>query len=88
MLSLFTSGVKLDQNIFTQDRLKNAQNKSLYIKFFPTHFVAGYIFDFINNSRANNLIQGHYGISKTFSFILYEFLSNNMIVNRMKHFDE
>jgi hypothetical protein len=46
--------------------------------------VSGQVFNYILNASGPNWIQGHYGISKTFSFILYAILSNYVIDFRMK----
>ncbi len=46
--------------------------------FCPTYFATGSVFNHILSPKIKlrNLMQGHFGISKTFSFILYAQLSS------------
>ena len=55
------------------------------IAFCPTKMITGQVFRYILESCGANWMQGHLGISKTFSFILYIILSNYVIIFRMKY---
>jgi hypothetical protein len=47
--------------------------------------ITGQVFRMILECHGKNWVQGHYGVSKTFSFILYVILSNYVIDFRMKY---
>ncbi len=54
--------------------------------FCPTHFATGSIFRHIIGTKLkSNLMQGHFGISKTISILLYSRLSNIIINYFMKY---
>ncbi len=55
------------------------------IVFCPTRIITGEVFKYILNHRGPNWMQGHNGVSKTFSFILYVLLSNYVVYFRMKY---
>lgn len=71
--------------LFLQDRVDYAVQPSDQIVFCPTRMITGQVFKYILNHRGPNWMQGHNGVSKTFSFILYVLLSNYVINFRMKY---
>ena len=52
--------------------------------FCPTYLVTGKLFRQISSIQGVNWIQGHLGISKTFSCILYTLLSKYVIAYKME----
>jgi hypothetical protein len=46
------------------------------------------MFEGINDARANTLFMGHYGISKSVSFILYSIMSNLIAEYKFKTYGQ
>jgi hypothetical protein len=62
------------------------QKKNNIFTFCPTRFVTTQIFKKIRYEEANALFIGHYGISKSVSFMLYSILSNLIVEYKFKSF--
>jgi hypothetical protein len=58
----------------------NKNNNSLYKKivFCPTMLVTGQVFNEICFPKSSHIVSGQYGIGKTYAFILYKVLSDNI----------
>jgi hypothetical protein len=53
------------------------------LKFCPTYMTTGQVFRSLMFGQNTLLVTGHYGIGKTYSFVLYRLLSD--IIFRYKH---
>ena len=78
-MKLFRDGIEIDSDIYSQTRVKLASSNEKII-FHPTFLITGFVFKTIlEMKQSQNMMQGHFGISKTFSFILYAHLSHYVI---------
>ena len=85
-MNIFHDGVHLDLSIFNQfERMNLGRNKFRKHVFNPTYLTTGFIFQRIMDCRIVNLMRGHYGISKTFSYMLFHLLSNYIIKFKINH---
>ena len=79
MKALFEKGIEIDDDIFTQQRIKKpikASKSHLYC-FYPTTLVTKPLFDTIfEKYKAPMMTYGPYGIAKTSGYILYWYLSS------------
>lgn len=62
---------------------KNASVKYKKITFCPTYFTTSQVFRRILSSKKYLVLTGHFGIGKTYSFILYRVLSD--MIYQYKH---
>jgi hypothetical protein len=69
-------GISLNPRIYKQKRFREATNDIGLTAFIPTRFVTGNIFKEVYKRGRAVLLEGQYGISKTFSFVLFQQLSN------------
>ena len=75
----FKSGIRIDPLYQSMQRLTGAINNHNKIVFCPTDLATSAIFHQILYCAGSIWFQGHKGISKTFSFILYILLSNYVV---------
>ena len=78
MKDLFQKGVKIDGDIFTQERIKNPIKMSQFglYPFYPTTLVTQPLFaTFLQRPKTPTMTFGPYGTSKSSAYILYWHLS-------------
>jgi hypothetical protein len=67
---MFKNGLFLNTVIFNQARIKDAHNDQSLCIFNPSHLITGQIFRSVLTCHGYRIIQGQYGVSKTFAIIL------------------
>jgi hypothetical protein len=92
MRSMFTTGIPIDLSVFNQQRIHDATQKKTkktnLFAFCPTRLVTTQMFEGIRRYRSNTLFMGHYGISKSVSFMLYTMLSNIIAEYKFKTYGQ
>jgi hypothetical protein len=72
VLTLFTTGVKLNDTVYNQTRIKDAKQvmEGPFI-FCPNYLVTRQMFQILSAKGTDQLVMGAYGTSKTVSMILF-----------------
>jgi hypothetical protein len=66
-------------------RITEGLYKKQKIVFNPTYLTTGQVFNAVLNSVGLNRIEGHFGISKTFSIVLLSILTNMIVCYKIKN---
>jgi hypothetical protein len=84
VLTLFTTGVELNETVYNQTRIKDAKQamEGPFI-FCPNYLVTQQMFQILSMPANNQLVMGAYGTSKTVSIILFNNLAS--IINRFRY---
>ncbi len=66
-------------------RITEGSDENNKLVFNPTYLTAGQVFNAVLKSKGLNRMEGHFGISKTFSIVLLSILTNMIVCYKIKN---